>query len=220
MSNKRTGRFGEYYGSYYSESKPLTLIQMQTNAKYIYSYLSAKGWALEAICGVLGNMYHESTMNPGRWQSDSVGNTSSGYSLVQWTPATRYLNWCEEQGRSDPSEMDNALDRISYELDNNLDYYPTDSYPLTFKEFSKSTADPYYLACTFAWNYERSAVVLWGTPEEQELLREARGNNAAMWYSFLGGTDPTPPGPDPGGSTKKKSGYKFVLFNKRRRMFT
>lgn len=219
MSNLRRGLFGEYYGSYYDESVSLTQSQMEKNALYIYSSLLVKGWTAEAIAGLLGNMQHESALNPGRWQSNKVGNTSGGYSLVQWTPATKYINWCTEQGLSDPSEMDNAIARIVWEVENKKQYASTSGYPESFQEFTESTKSPYYLACAFAWNYERSNTVLYGTEEEKEALRKKRGGSAEEWYTFLTGLEPIPPDPDfPGGSgTKKRTGFNFVLFGRRRR---
>lgn len=215
MSNLRTGRYGQYYGSYWGESVPLTTAQMQLSATYIYSALTDAGWTPEAIAGILGNIEHESGCNPGRWEGDSVGN-GPGYSLVQWTPYTNYTNWCDSEGRSDPSEMDNAIDRILYELENGLQYYATDNYPLSFRQFTQSTNSPYDLACAFAWNYERSWTVLYGSETEKEALRQKRGNAAMNWYAFLTGIDPTPPGPTPDTpdtpTTKKKRNYNFVLF--------
>lgn len=216
MSNLRSGTYGEYYGSYWGESAPLTSAQMEVSAFYIYSALTDKGWTPEAISGLLGNLQHESSINPGRWQSDDVGNASMGYSLVQWTPSSTYTEWCAAEGRSDPSEMDNAIARIIHELENNLQYYATDAYPLSFREFTQSTGSPYNLACAFAWNYERSAVVLWGTEEEQEALRQQRGGAAESWYTYLTGKEPTPPGS--GGSTtktKRRKKYNFLLFGKK-----
>lgn len=219
MSNLRTGSYGNYYGSYYSQSVSLTTEQMNVNAFYIYKYLSAQGWTLQAISGILGNIENESAINPGRWQSDDVGNLSGGYSLTQWTPASKYINWCSSQGYEDPSEMDNALARIIYELENGGQYYPTSGYAETFSEFSQSTKTPYYLACAFAWNYERSWTVLYGTDSEKEALREKRGSSAEKWYTFLSGGEtpdtPNPPNPTPG-TRRKRRKYNFVLFTKRR----
>ena len=48
-------------------------------------------YTLQAVAGVLGNIQAESGFNPWRWQSDRV-NTSNGYGLYQYTPATGYLN--------------------------------------------------------------------------------------------------------------------------------
>lgn len=220
MSNLRSGTFGEYYGSYYGESSALTWTQMEKNAEYIFSYLTHEGWTAEAIAGLLGNLHHESSINPGRWQNDNVGG-GPAYGIVQWDPWTKYVNWCTEQGFADPSEMDNALARIIYELENGLQYIPTSSYPLTFNAFTESRESPYYLACAFAWNYERSWVVLYGSEEEKAALRKLRGESAETWYSYLTGLDPKPPPWFPGGggsgTTKKRTGYNFVLFGKRRR---
>ena len=209
MATLRQGKYGSYYGSYFDESVSLTTAEKNTNAQYIYSYLSAQGWTINAIAGLLGNMEHESALNPGRWESNNVGG-GPGYGLVQWTPYTNYTNWCEGRGLTDPSEMDNNLARIIYELNSGLQYYATDSYPLSFREFTKSTDDPYYLACAFAWNYERSATVLWGTEAEQEALRQLRGGDAEKWYTFLTGQTPSPPGGG-GDEQAKKKGMSLLL---------
>lgn len=215
MSNLRSGTYGDYYGSYWGESAPLTKSQMEVSAFYIYSALTDKGWTPEAISGLLGNLQHESTINPGRWESEAVGS-GPGYSLVQWTPYTKYTDWCAAEGRSDPSEMDNAIARILYELENGLQYYETDSYPLSFREFTQNTGSPYDLACAFAWNYEKSWTVLYGTEAEKEALRQLRGGSAESWYEYLTGKEPTPPGS--GGSTtktKRRKKYNFVLFGRK-----
>lgn len=60
----------------------LNMPQMTENAKHIMSYLLDKGWTKNAICGMLGNMQTESTINPGIWQSLIAGNYSGG------------LGWC------------------------------------------------------------------------------------------------------------------------------
>lgn len=158
-----------YSGNYY-----LSTEQMTVNAQYILDYLLNEGWTKNAICGMLGNMQRESTINPGIWQNLDEGNTSLGFGLVQWTPATNYINWCEEQGLT-YTEMDSNLKRILYELENGLQYYATDSYPETFKEFTQSTKDVTYLASAFLHNYERA-----GVSAETE-----RQENALYWYENL-----------------------------------
>lgn len=151
----------------------LTESQMQNNARYIHQWLRAHGWTLNAIAGLLGNMEQESTINPGIWQSLNEGNTSGGYGLVQWTPATKFLDWCEAKGL-DSTSMDAALTRLEWELANGLQYYPTDNYPLSFSEFKTSRKDPYYLGMAFVHNYERPATIT-----------EVRGTNAVKWYDYL-----------------------------------
>lgn len=168
----------------YSGNRFLSQTEMQVNARYIYQYLKAKGWTLNAIAGMLGNMQEESTINPAIWQNLKAGNTALGFGLTQWTPASKYIDWCEQQGLV-YTEMDSNLKRIEWELANGEQFYKTDSYPITFKAFSQSTESARWLACAFAWNYERSFTVLYGTEEQKEALRQRRGGYAEQWYSYL-----------------------------------
>lgn len=224
MANLRKGEFGYYYGSFFGESEPLNKDEKEINALYIRNYLHAQGWSVQAIAGILGNMESESTMNPGRWQSNDIGNYSGGYGLVQWTPASKYIDWCFEKGIA-PEDMDSNLSRIIYEVENRIQWIATDSYDFSFSTFTTSTEDPYYLACAFAWNYERSYVVLYGREEEQEALRQKRGGYARSWYEYLGGEVPDDPDPDPEPDEPlalKSKKYNFLLFtaNKRRQLWT
>lgn len=208
MSNLRSGTYGSYYGSYIGESEPLTSSEMSMNAKYIYSYLKAKGWSLNAISGMLGNLQAESTMNPGRWQSEDVGNTSLGYGLVQWTPSTKYTEWASSNGFTDYSEMDSNLARIIYEVENNLQWIATDTYSYSFKEFSTSGLTVSELAKAFLLCYERPA-------DQSESVQNYRSSLAEAWYTELSGTTPSDPS-TPSTKAKRKK-YNFILFNTRRR---
>lgn len=225
MSEYRFGTAGFYFGSPFNESEALSQSDMEVNAQYIYSWLSqVGGWTLNAVAGVLGNMQAESSINPGRWQSDNIGNMSGGYGLVQWTPASSYIDWCYKEfgSDSDPSMMDLQLNRILDELNNNYQYYKTDEYPLTFKEFTTSNLSPYYLARAFGRNYERSYAILYGTEEEKENALNQRGRFAEAWYSYLSGNDPPDPvdpptDPDVPQQLNKKRKYNFLLFTSARR---
>lgn len=213
MAQIRKGSKGSYYGSVYSESGALTSSQMQINAKYIFRFLISKGWSRNAICGMLGNMQAESSLNPGRWQSEDVGNTSLGYGLVQWTPATKYFNWCDSEGYEDPSEMDNNLNRIIYELNNGIQWIATDTYNFSFEEFAKSNESVEYLASAFLKCYERAGVE----------VEETRRSNALSWYEYLLNYDGlSSDSSDSSGSSgssgkKKKKKFNFILFNRIRR---
>ena len=160
--------------STYSSNSYLSMSQMTVNAQYILDYLTALGWTKNAVCGMLGNMQRESTINPGIWQNLDSGNTSLGFGLVQWTPATKYINWCNDRGLV-YTEMDSNLKRILWELENGEQYYATSSYPETFSQFTKSTKSVTYLASAFLHNYERA-----GVSAETE-----RQNNALYWYEHL-----------------------------------
>ena len=162
-----------------SKNAYLTLEEMQINAKIIYGHLSSKGWTLNAIAGMLGNMETESTINPGIWQNLDEGNTSLGYGLVQWTPATNYLSWADSNNRAH-GDIISQLERIMYELRNGIQYFPTDNYPETFEEFSNSKKSPEYLAQAFLLNYER--------PADQD--QPNRSTQARYWYDYLSDFDP------------------------------
>lgn len=181
-----------------SANRYLSEEEMQKNALYIYDRLAKNGWTMNAIAGMLGNMETESKINPGMWESLDEGDTSMGYGLVQWTPATKYLNWCNSNGL-EPSHMDSALARIEWELANNEQYYQTDDYPLSFTQFKTSTESPAYLAQAFLFNYER--------PKNQN--QPNRSTQAEKWYNYLldvtGGYVPEPDNPNPHPARGRKS---------------
>lgn len=206
---QRSGILGVYYGSTYSESSSLSNTQMLVNAQYITKYFVLNGWTLNAIAGILGNMQAESSLNPGRWQSENVGNMSGGYGLVQWTPASKYINWCNAEGFSDPSEMDNNLKRIMYELNAGEQWIATSEYDFSFRDFSQSNESPQYLASAFLKCYERAGVE----------VEETRRNNASEWYEYITGIDIDDSGSTGNISTKKnKKGFNFIIFNRRRKL--
>lgn len=210
---ERTGTYGTYYGSPMGYSKACTSSQQQTNARYIYAYLSAKGWTINAVSAILGNMQAESSINPGRWQSNNVG-VGPAYGIVQWDPHSKYINWATSNGFSDYSTMDANLARIIWEVDNKQQWYGRlDWAGMSFKEFSQSTASVSYLAKGFLLCYERPA-------DQSESVQNYRASLAESWYQFLTGV--TPPGPDepdpPTPSIKwKRKKFNFLLFGANRR---
>lgn len=161
-----------YSGNYY-----LSLDEMTVNAQYILDYLSPLGWTKNSVCGMLGNLQIESTINPGIWQSLNEGNMNGGFGLVQWTPATKYTDWADANNLV-WGEMDSNLKRILYELDNNLQWIETSEYPISFHEFTVSTESPEYLASVFLKNYERAGVE----------VEDERRANARYWYDTLNGS--------------------------------
>jgi hypothetical protein len=165
----------------YSGNRYLTQDEMTVNAQYILDYLLAKGWTKNAICGMLGNMQTESTINPAIWQGLNSGNMSGGFGLVQWTPASKYIDWANSNGLT-YTEMDSNLKRILYEVDNNIQWIDGS---MTFKQFTQSTDTAYNLAMKFISAYERPA-----DPNQPN-----RGTQADYWYNNLtasGGIGPSP----------------------------
>lgn len=150
----------------------LTQSQMENNAKLIYNFFHTREWTLNAIAGMLGNMQSESSINPGIWQGLTVG--TGGYGLVQWTPASKYINWAGENWENNgPLECQ----RIIYELENGIQWGTTKEYPMSFRKFVSSDLSPEYLAWVWLYNYEKPA----------DLDQPQRATQARAWYEFLGG---------------------------------
>jgi hypothetical protein len=188
---------------YNPESRPLTLSEMTVNADYILSYLMSKGWTKNAVCGMLGNMQSESSINPARWEGDNVGDTDHGLGLVQWTPATKYLDWCTARGL-DYRQMDSNLTRILWEVETGAQWITKAAYPISFQEFTLSNESPEYLAQAFITNYERPA-----NPDQP-----ARSTQSRYWFDNLTGggiiVDPTP---TPTPTTNNNAIYELWLTN-------
>lgn len=155
----------------------LTQEQRQQNAREIWGYFQARGWTLESVSGMLGNMQIESGINPGQWEEQYPIYGAGGFGLVQWTPWSNFSDWA---GADWETNYTKQLDRIKYELDNGLQWIPvsSDGY-MTFQQYTQSTFDPGDLAMIFERGYER------GTPMESE-----RRAAAAYWYDYLGGVGP------------------------------
>lgn len=153
----------------------LSMSEMQNNADLMYAFFTEKGWTVNAISAMFGNMQTESTLNPGIWEN--LDPFVGGYGLVQWTPYTHYSDWAGD-GWQDNGQKE--MERIIYELENHLQWISTSLYPMTFREFSQSDKPPAYLAQAFLYNYERPAV----KPQP------ARSKQAEYWYEYLAGHPP------------------------------
>lgn len=159
-------------------------------------YLKKKGFTKNAICGILGNMNSESTINPAVWQS--LNDMYLGYGLVQWDDGKLFIDWAKKEGvisaataeavnslaYSNPKKlMDAELDYLIVSMntvgnwfkpDNNQSKYGT-SETLTASQFKVSNKSADILARIFCGHYERP-----GVPKISE-----RVANAKKWYNFL-----------------------------------
>ena len=180
----------------------ISVEEMKPNAQYICQYLSAHGWTLNAIAGILGNIQVESKMSPCAWQGTIEGSIikadgthelnmeilsgrSPGYGLVQWTPYSKYISWCIDN-KLDYWDIDSQLQRICWEVENSEQWQVRESkgYNITFKDFISSNRDAYWLAGAFAFCYERPGSST-STVEQQNNLKIERGTNADFWYEYL-----------------------------------
>ena len=186
ISQRQNEVYAEIINAHYNN---LTQQQKEANAIYIYHYLSQKGWTIEAIAGLLGNIDEESVMNPA--QGEGGGN---GYGLVQWTPAEGFFKYsgltrekADKLAEDNPTELMNIqLDYIIYSSLQTTPYaerrwYPTydyqSPYKMTFEQYITSSHSAYDLAYVFHASYERSR-------DDEDELKE-RAEAAKAWYAYL-----------------------------------
>jgi hypothetical protein len=132
----------------------LTQDQELNNAQLVANHFLATGWTPNAISALCGNMSHESSINPDIWEFGYNHSLDRGYGLVQWTPASKYIDWANANGLP-WDNGDSQLSRIDYEQQNGIQWISTSSYPLSFNEFTTSSQDVNYLTAAFMYDYER-----------------------------------------------------------------
>lgn len=159
----------------------LTEEQSLNNAQLVVNHFVGSDWSKESLSALLGNMRHESHINPKMYEHGYTWEEDRGYGLVQWTPRSKFWNWAIENGL-DPEDANSQLARIDYEVDNNIQWIPRQSYNgMTFKEFrtnsGKWTVE--YLTEAFTWGYERPNQ----TAGEESMV--ARKNFALKSYNTL-----------------------------------
>ena len=110
---------------------------MKPNAQYTWQYLGERGWSMNAVAALLGNLQYESGMSPCIWESSIKGSKINedgtheldmpvlqayynnngrwpGYGLVQWTPYSTLIDWCA--ARNLPYwDIDSQLERIDWQ---------------------------------------------------------------------------------------------------------
>lgn len=163
----------------------LTQSEMENNATEFYGYFNSKGFTIESVAGMLGNLQQESNINPGMKQAASA---SSGWGLIQWTPSSNLTDYATAHGADwSTGEIQTQLmwDEIINGYGNQWIPKPSLGYGYTGAEFSQLTdvAD----ACK-AYLYERERA--------GEAALDKRLTYANNWYEYLTGvTPPTPPTP-------------------------
>lgn len=168
-----------------SKNAYLSQSEREHNAELVWQFFGSRGWTIEAVSALLGNMESESTINPGIWESLIEG--AGGYGLTQWTPHTKYSEWA---GSGWQNNGNKECERIEWEKDNgeqwfaNPDVTPSNP-PITFKEFSTSKLPIATLANYFMWYYEHP----------KDPIQPIRAEQAEKWYNFLKALDPYPPNP-------------------------
>ena len=163
----------------------LTPAQVENNANEFFNFFYAYGASIASICGMLGNIQQESSMNPGMKQSSSI---NSGWGLIQWTPSTVLTNWCNKY-RYNWYDGGAQCERIVCEGEGTKGasgyWLPTTSYPYSWTQFLVLLDVE---EATKAYLEERERA---GTAALSNRIQYAR-----QWYEYFTG-QPVPPTPPP-----------------------
>lgn len=180
------------YGSY-GRTSP----EAANNADMFRQVLTERGWSVNAIAGLLGNVENESGYNPWRWQSDDVLNSwdtatirdsyYNAYGLFQFTPAGKYIYSSAAQAfpgygpnfNDITGSLGDGTAQLLYIDAGYGGYYETAAYPLSLAQFKQSELAPSYLAEAWLFNYER--------PADPGATIDARREAANYWYEYFQG---------------------------------
>ena len=195
------------YGNYY-----LSQSERDSNAIKFYYTMSRLGCSYNAILGMLANIDHESTVNPGLWES--FIEYWRGYGLVQWSPYTKYSEWAGSDWQNNGQKQ---CERIIYEAENGLQWFgnpsaPEYGYPyeppISLLEYLSSTVSPTTLGAYWLLYYEHPGEIY--IEDRLEEIEELVNH----YNSVLNGGGPIPPVPP----TPTESSRFIYYCNKRKFM--
>lgn len=160
----------------------LNQAEMEGNAREIIAYARQEHWSKTALAAILGNLQAESGINPGIWEN--LTPYQGGYGLTQWTPYTKLQLWADAEGLTWIDDGDTQLQRISYEAQNNLQWFYNSEIgmapPISFEDFLHD--DNYTLQNMtnfWLWFYEHPA-------DPGPTTQATRFAYAEDWYDFIG----------------------------------
>lgn len=164
----------------------LDIADSQNNAQEFLDYFDGY-MTLEAMAGILGNIYYEcgGSINPGQMEHGRGGSTLYGYGMIQWTPGTVIINWATSHGGN---WYDGAMQvyRIKCEGEGTEGaggtWLPTTAYPYTWGQYCALLDVE---TATKAYFYER----------ERGTWNGLRLTYADYWFDWLTGHHPEPPTP-------------------------
>lgn len=191
-------------------SDSLTLIQSDEkrdhNAINIYNYFMGKGWTVNAIAGMCGNIWVESRFNPGLFENrpqewppePPMFDYTHGIGLTQWTGANsaktgqKLVHWAVSLDYDYLNGWVQCL-RILREQENEWQWRKANVQNMTFTQFSRSTLPATTLSDKFERAYERA--------ESPDFATRRRW--AQYYYDLFKDREPVPvpdptPGPHPG----------------------
>lgn len=156
------------------------------NAQLVINHFSGTDWTKESLSAMIGNMRHESSINPNMYEFGFDWNQDRGFGLVQWTPRSKYWDWAVANNLP-PRSGNSQLARIDYEVDNNIQWIARSSVfnGLTFREFRTNSRglSVDQLTEAFTWGYERP---LRQAGEKSMPARQAFANRVFNELDFSG----------------------------------
>ena len=220
----QTALYNDWYVRTDNRIGPYTILPNQLptseqkhNAEKVYNILSGYGWSLSAICGILGNMTHESTINPAyiqannRWRlPNSAENLSDVPNSVMQNFYMQYYGDDERKYGVGLVQWDGkGITRQKYVgwcINENYIWYDGEAGcgRLKYEHDNNKQWTPHtYYGITWTWdNYvtntrspEDSARIWVGCYEISGGISERQGN-ARYWYDYFQDVPPTPPTPD------------------------
>lgn len=174
----------------------LTQQQSLENGQLVVNHFVGSDWTQQSLSALLGNMRHESSINPNMYEYGYEWSEDRGYGLVQWTPRSKYWDWAVANNLT-PENGESQLARIDYEIENGLQWianghsvrYGLESkYDFSFESFRTNSVNLSIaeLVEAFMWNYEGPNHQA-GTDSLQERIDFALLVNETLDFTGTGG---------------------------------
>lgn len=199
----------------------------KNNVQQMYNMFNSLGYCVEAISGIIGNVMAESSLNPWRWQGDTV-SVKGGYGLFQYTPASEYLNLSGVEYFA-PNRSVTSVTPGANPDDGFAQIIVFDSNRLS--KWGSSAWRPYWSTTTYSQLYaERNRILnQWGSGKSISMAQfrkvknvydatfvflacfegplipniTPRYDSASIAYEILTGMKPEPPSPTPAERNRK-----------------
>lgn len=186
----------------------LSETQSLANAQLVvdFLYTADKDWSKESISALIGNMRHESSINPNMYEYGYSESADRGFGMVQWTPRSKFWNWAISAGYDEAARRsgDSQLARIDFEVENNIQYIANghqrrygqgNKYDFSFAAFrsNEPNLSVNQLTEAFMWNYEGPSYTAGSGSLGERRAFAARAYSELDWSV----KDPTEPIPDP-----------------------
>lgn len=187
-----------------SETQSLNNAQMVVD----YLYTADKDWSKASISALVGNMRHESSVNPNMYEYGYSESANRGFGMVQWTPRSKFWDWAAGKGYSETERRsgDSQLARIDFEVENNIQYIANGhqrrygngtKYDFSFAAFRNNSPklSVNQLTEAFMWNYEGPNYTAGKNSLGDRQAFAQRAFNELDWSKK--GNTPADPIPDP-----------------------